>query len=111
MTVGISARPARRWLLVGLLVSVPLLLWPTAGLLLGVVLLGLAIAASIRTPAGRAWAEYLCGFGIVVLLFTIAVTVNSPSLWALVVVACPALALVVAALGLGPHRRNTVGRR
>lgn len=111
VTVSATAPPARWWVLVGLLVGVPLLLWPTVGLLLGVVLLGLAIVASIRTAARRAWAEYLCGLGIVLLLLAVAVTVNSPSLWDIVVVGCPALALAVAVLGLRSRPGKPVGRR
>lgn len=97
-------------MLAGLLVVAPLLLWPTVGVLLGVVLLGLAIATSIRTPARRAWAEYLCGFSIALLLIAVLVTLNSPSLWDIVVVGCPALALAIAVLGLRSHRRGP-GRR
>jgi uncharacterized membrane protein len=97
--------------LVGLLASVPLLLWPTAALMLAVVLLGLAIVASVRTAARRAWAEYLCGLSMVVLLFATAVIVSSPSLWAVVVVGCPALALVVAVLALRRRPRDPVGQR
>lgn len=108
MTAGVFAGRAGRWVLVGLMVVVPLLLWPAVGLLLGVALLGFAIAASIRTPARRAWAEYLCGFGIVLLAFAVAVTLISP--WSLVLVPCAALAGAVALVAVGRVRRRPRAR-
>lgn len=100
MGAALLARPNRAWLLVGVLGGFSLYLFPV-GLLLVLLLLAMAVTASIRKQAPGAWAAYLCGVCAMLLPFAVAVTVASPLVGGLLVAACAAaLALGVAGLAL-----------
>jgi hypothetical protein len=101
MGATLLARPNRAWLLVGVLGGFSVYLFATVGLLLVVLLLAMAVTASIRKQPPGAWAAYLCGAGIMVVPIALAITVCSPLLGGLLVAGCAgALALRAAGLGL-----------
>lgn len=84
----------------------------TVGLLLVLLLLAMAVTASLRKQAPGAWAAYLCGVCAILLPFAIAVTVVSPLVGGLLVAGCAAaLTLGVAGLALrGDLRVRARGR-
>jgi hypothetical protein len=106
------ARPNRAWLLIGVLGGFSVYLFPTVGVLLVVLLLAMAVTASIRKQAPGAWAAYLCGAGIMLLPIALAITVGSPLVGGLLVAGwAAAVVLGVAGLGLrGDLRARTRGR-
>jgi hypothetical protein len=112
MGAVLLARPNRTWLLVGVLGGFSVYLFPTVGLLLVLLLLVMALTASIRKQAPGAWAAYLCGVCAILLPFAIAVTVVSPLVGGLLVAGCAAaLTLGVAGLALrGDLRVRARGR-
>jgi hypothetical protein len=101
MGAALLARPNRAWLLVGVLGGFSVYLFATVGLLLFLLLLAMAVTATMRRQAPGAWAAYLCGAGIMVLPIALAITVGSPLLGGLLVAGCAAaLTLGVAGLAL-----------
>jgi hypothetical protein len=109
---ALLARPNRAWLLLGVLAGFSLYLVAMVGLLLVVLLLAMAVTASLRKQAPGAWAAYLCGVCAILLPFAIAVIVASPLVGGLLVAGCAAaLTLGVAGLALRADLRSgTRGR-
>jgi hypothetical protein len=101
MGAALLARPNRGWLLVGVLGGFFVYGFATVGLLLVLLLLAMAVTASLRGQAPGAWAAYLCGAGIMVLPIALAITVGSPLVGGLLVAGCAGVVgLGVAGLGL-----------
>ena len=101
MVAALLVRPSRTWGLVGILGGFSVYLFPTVGVLLVVLLLAMAVTASLRRQAPGAWAAYLCGAGIMVLPIVLAIAVGLPLVGGLLVAGCAgALTLGVAGLAL-----------
>ncbi|MGA3184686.1 MAG: hypothetical protein ABSE52_08840 [Candidatus Dormibacteria bacterium] len=106
MAGGTRSVSTEMWLLVGLVGGFVVYIFPTVGLLLAMLLLAMAVSASMRGRPRAAWAACLCGICAVLLPFAIAVTLASPLLGGLLVALC-AGAVVLGIAGLRVRRDLT----
>jgi hypothetical protein len=112
MTPGFMARPIRTWLLFGVFAGFAVYALVPVGLPLAVLLLAVAIVASVRKRAPGAWVAYLCGLGMMAVPIALALAVVSQTAGALLILGVAAvLALGVAALGLRRDRGMHVSGR
>jgi len=106
------AAPQRGWLLTGVLGGLCAFALAPVGVPLAILLLALAVTASVTGRARRAWAAYLAGLGLMLLVVSIAIALASPLAGALLVAGSAAgLALGTGALGFRREHRRPLDSR
>ena len=106
------AAPQRGWLLAGVLGGLCAFALAPVGIPLAMVLLALAVTASVSGRARRAWVAYLAGLAIMLLVVFVAIALASPLAGALLVAGTAAvLALGTGAVSLRREHRRPLDSR